>query len=196
MTALVGILLAGGLSRRYGSPKAFAEIEGELFYERAYDALAAVCDDVVIISRPELMHRFSPDVEVITDMEEVAGQGPLAGILSGMTACPAEKYMVLACDMPFVGPAETARLLDLADSASDITALWNEAEKIPLFSIWDKRVKELLQQELEAGQFRVMKFMEKVNTEWIDSSKIHEDPLVFRNVNQPDDQMRGWRNGH
>ena len=196
MTALVGILLAGGLSRRYGSPKAFAEIEGALFYERAYNALAAVCDDVIIISRPELIERFSPGVQVITDIEELAGQGPLAGILSGMTACPAEKYMVLACDMPFVGPAETARLLNLADSASDITALWNAAEKIPLFSIWDKRVKEQLQQELDTGQFRVMKFMEKVNTEWINSSKIHEDPLVFRNVNQPDDQIRGWRNGH
>ena len=62
MTVLVGILLAGGLSRRYGSPKAFAEIEGELFYERAYNALAAVCGDVIIISRPELIDHFSPDV--------------------------------------------------------------------------------------------------------------------------------------
>lgn len=187
MTALVGILLAGGLSRRYGSPKAFAEIEGELFYQRAYNALAGVCDRVIIISRPELIERFSPEIEVITDLAEVAGQGPLAGILSGMTACPAEKYMVLPCDMPFIGPNETARLLDLADRASDITALRNAAEKIPLFSIWDIRIKEQLKQELESGQFRVMKFMEKTAAEWIDSSEIHNDPLVFRNVNQPDD---------
>ena len=187
MTLTVGILLAGGLSRRYGSPKAFASVEGELFYERAYRALAGVCDQVVIISRSELLSRFSPEVDVITDLEWVAGQGPLAGILSGMTARPAEKYLVLPCDMPFVGRAETVRLMDIADSSSDITAVQNAAEKIPLFSIWDSRVKEQLQQELEAGQFRVMKFMEKVTTEWIDSSQIHEDPLVFRNLNQPDD---------
>lgn len=187
MTALVGILLAGGLSRRYGSPKAFAEIEGELFYQRAYNALAGVCDQVIIISRPELIERFSPEVEVITDLDWIAGQGPLAGILSGMTACPAKKYLVLPCDMPFIGPAETAKLLYIADSSSDISALWNSAEKIPLFSIWDNRIKEQLQQELEAGQYRVMKFMEKMATEWIDSSEIHKDPFVFRNVNQPDD---------
>lgn len=196
MTVLVGILLAGGLSRRYGSPKAFAELEGELFYERAYHALAAVCDDVVIISRPELMERFSSDAEVITDLDWIEGQGPLAGILSGIIAKRADKYFVLPCDMPYVGPAETAKLLELANPSSDITTICNSTENIPLFGIWDKRVKEQLQQDLEAGQFRVMKFMEKVATEWIDSSEIHEEPLVFRNVNQPDDQIRGWQNGH
>lgn len=188
MTSTVGILLAGGLSRRYGSPKAFALIEGEPFYERAYRALAAVCDHVVIISRPELMSHFPPEVDVITDLDRVAGQGPLAGILSGMTARSAEKYMVLPCDMPFVGRAETARLLESADSSFDITAVRNAAEKIPLFSIWDSRVKGQLKRELEAGQFRVMMFMEKMNTEWIDSSEIHHDPVVFRNVNQPEDK--------
>ncbi|MGH2317855.1 molybdenum cofactor guanylyltransferase [Planococcus sp. SE5232] len=187
MNATVGILLAGGLSRRYGSPKAFASVEGELFYERAYKALAGVCDHVVIISRPELMLRFPPEVDVVADLDWIAGEGPLAGILSGMSARRARKYVVLPCDMPFVGPDETAKLMALADSSVDITAVKNSDEKIPLFSIWDIRVKEQLQQELEAGQLRVMKFMEQVTTEWIDSSQIHEDPLVFRNLNQPDD---------
>lgn len=187
MNSTVGILLAGGLSRRYGSPKAFALIEGELFYERAYKALAGVCDHVVIISRPELKPRFPPEVDVITDLDWIAGEGPLAGILSGMSARDARKYVVLPCDMPFVGPDETAKLMALADTSADITAIRNPDEKIPLFSIWDIRVKEQLQRELETGQLRVMKFMEKVTTEWIDSSQIHEDPLVFRNLNQPDD---------
>ena len=185
MTKLVGILLAGGMSRRFGSPKAFAVMDGELFYERAYKALDKVCDHVVIISRAELRPHFSAECDVITDLEWVAGQGPLAGILSGMTARPAEKYMVLPCDMPFIGPAETNKLLKLADDLSDITAVRNATEKIPLFSIWNFRVKEELHKDLAAGQLRVMKFMDKVTTEWIDSSQIHEDPLVFRNINKP-----------
>ncbi|WP_142826242.1 molybdenum cofactor guanylyltransferase [Planococcus soli] len=186
MTELVGILLAGGMSRRFGSPKAFAEIGKELFYERAYRALDQVCDHVVIIARPELLAHFPTEYDVITDLDWIAGQGPLAGILSGMTARPAKKYLVLPCDMPFVGKDETAKLLDLADPLSDITAVHNSAEKIPLFSVWNFRMKEPLQNDLAAGQLRVMKLMEKVTTEWIDSSRIHEDPLVFRNINQPD----------
>lgn len=186
MTELVGILLAGGMSRRFGSPKAFAEIGEELFYERAYTALDQVCDHVVIISRPELVVHFPREYDVVTDLNCFAGQGPLAGILSGMTARPAKKYLVLPCDMPFIGKTETAKLLALADPLSDITAVHNTTEKIPLFSIWDFRVRDQLQKDLTAGQLRVMNLMEKVTTEWIDSSRIHKDPLVFRNINQPD----------
>lgn len=187
MTSTVGILLAGGLSRRFGSPKAFAEIKGEYFYECAYRALAGVCDRIVIVTRPELVSRFRADYEVITDIEWIKGQGPLAGIYSGMAAIHAEKYVVLPCDMPFIGPVETKKLVALADRSADITAVLNHTEKIPLFSIWDGHIKNQLQHELEAGQLRVMKFMEKVTTKWIDTSTIHEDPFVFRNLNHPDD---------
>ncbi|ALS78665.1 molybdenum cofactor guanylyltransferase [Planococcus kocurii] len=187
MKSTVGILLAGGLSRRFGSPKAFAELAGIPFYEHAYKALTNVCDHVVIISRPELITRFPSKYDVITDLDWIAGQGPLAGIFSGMNHMQADNYLVLPCDMPFVGPAETAKLLALTEDSSDISAVWNTTEKIPLFSVWDICVQEPLQKELETGQLRVMKFMEKVTTQWINSSEIHKDQLVFRNVNQPDD---------
>jgi len=187
VTLTVGILLAGGLSRRFGSPKAFAEIEGEFFYECAYRALAGVCDRIVVVSRPELVSRFPVDYNVITDVDWIKGQGPLAGIYSGMAAIHAEKYVVLPCDMPFIGIAETKKLVALADASADITAVWNATEKIPLFSVWNGRIKKQLQKDLENGQLRVMKFMEKVTTEWIDTSAIHENQLVFRNLNHPDD---------
>lgn len=187
MTLTIGILLAGGLSRRFGSPKAFAKIDGEFFYEHAYRALDRVCDDVIIVSRPELLSRFPTEYDVITDLDWIAGKGPLAGIFSGMTAKKADKYVVLPCDMPFIGPTETIKLVALADKKADITTVWNRNERIPLFSIWDGCIKDLLQNELEVGQLRVMKFMEKVTTEWIDTSEIHKDQHVFRNVNYPDD---------
>lgn len=187
MSYTVGILLAGGLSRRYGSPKAFAEVDGELFYERAYNALASICNQVVIVSRPELLARFPSEYDVITDLDWIAGQGPLAGILSAMTLRPADSYIVLPCDMPFVKAAETDRLMSVVEESSDITAVHNDNEKIPLFSVWSSRVKGRLQQELADRQYRVMNFMDKVETVWIESSEIHQDPLVFRNLNNPED---------
>ena len=187
MSHTVGILLAGGLSRRYGSPKAFAEVDGELFYKLAYNALDSICNQVVIVSRPELLARFPSEYDVITDLEWVMGQGPLAGILSGMTSRSADKYMVLPCDMPYIRAAQTDRLISMVRESSDITAVHNDNEKIPLFSVWNSRVKDRLEQELADRQHRVMKFMEKVDTVWIESSKIHEDPQAFRNLNEPED---------
>lgn len=186
MTSTVGILLAGGLSRRFGSPKAFAEIDGKTFYEKAYLALDSVCDKVVIISRPELLSRFSPGLDVITDLEIVAGQGPLAGIFTAMSERPAEQYMVLPCDMPFIGPAEAKALMNLLNTDSDVTAVQSKDDVIPLFSIWNVRVKDELQNELSNGQFRVMKFMDRINTKWVETSIIHDDQATFRNLNKPD----------
>ncbi|ETP68154.1 molybdopterin-guanine dinucleotide biosynthesis protein MobA [Planococcus glaciei] len=182
MSRTVGILLAGGLSSRFGSPKAFAEIDGRLFYEQVYEALAAACDQVVIVARPELIARFPAGLDVIADLSELAGKGPLAGICSAMEKWSAERYLVLPCDMPFVGPKETQALVQLS-SRADVTAVQTAAEKIPLFSVWNGNWSQELKKSIELGNLSVFAFLETIHTEWAASSLIHEDPAVFQNIN-------------
>ncbi|MBT2582868.1 molybdenum cofactor guanylyltransferase [Planococcus sp. ISL-109] len=189
MNRTVGILLAGGLSRRFGSPKAFAELEGKAFYEYAYEALAAVCDHVVVITRPELISRFPGTLDVISDSRKFAGLGPLAGIFTAMSERPARQYLVLPCDMPFIGASETAAFMQLASEDNDITAVRAGDHDIPLFSLWNVRILDPLEKELEDGQLRVMVFMAKVQTDWLDSSAVGGLD-AFRNINKPD-QLKG-----
>ncbi|OHX53923.1 molybdenum cofactor guanylyltransferase [Planococcus salinarum] len=184
MKETVGILLAGGLSRRFGSPKAFAELDGKAFYEYAYDALAAVCEHVVVITRPELKGRFPQTLDVISDSQKFAGLGPLAGIYTAMAERPARQYLVLPCDMPFIGAAETSALMQAASPGVDITAIRTDDHDIPLFSLWNGRILDRLEQELDEEQLRVMVFMAKVETEWLDSSAVGETD-AFRNINKP-----------
>ncbi|RNF41160.1 molybdenum cofactor guanylyltransferase [Planococcus salinus] len=182
----IGILLAGGQSRRYGSPKAFAVLEGKYFYERAYEALTAVSDHVVVVSRPELISDFRAGMDVITDLPSVAGKGPLAGIYTAMSERPAECYVVLPCDMPYIGQKELTVFMQLSNNAADITAVRTDSERIPLFSRWNGNMKELLERELDDGQLGVMSFLKKVTTDWMDASRIHPDKHIFRNINTSD----------
>ncbi|HSP21925.1 MAG TPA: molybdenum cofactor guanylyltransferase [Planococcus sp. (in: firmicutes)] len=184
MNETVGVLLAGGLSRRFGSPKAFAELEGKAFYEYAYDALAAVCDHVVIITSPELKGRFPATLDAISDSQKFAGLGPLAGIFTAMSERPARQYLILPCDMPFIGASETTAFLKLASESADITSIRTGSHDIPLFSLWNAGVLNLLEKELEDGQLRVMVFMAKVETDWLDSSAVG-GLAAFRNLNKP-----------
>ena len=93
MKKRVGILLAGGLSRRYGSPKAFAEISGKKFYEIVYDTLNSVCDDVIVVTRKEFINWFPKEYHVIVDIDKFLGCGPLAGIYSAMEEIDADHFV-------------------------------------------------------------------------------------------------------
>lgn len=184
MKNTVGILLAGGLSRRFGSPKAFAKIDGEYFYEKVYQALEAACDHVVIVAREELLPLFPEKFDVITDLKAVIGKGPLAGICTAMRLRPADQYMVLPCDMPFIGPEETIALKGLVLLTADVTAVQTTDEKIPLLSVWNGNFAEQLETAINNETLSVFDFLKGLETGWIDAALIHQDEQKFRNINR------------
>lgn len=190
----VGVLLAGGLSRRFGSPKAFARLNKDtkdqrMFYERALDALRDTCDPLVIVTNRELENRFPPELEICTDLPRLEGQGPLAGICTAMRKHPNRRYIVTACDMPLMGSEDVQRLqaLALTVPTADVIAVRTADSAIPLFSIWQHDVSDLLEETVLSGKLGVMNMLARLNTRWIDSAAINPDGNVFRNYNTPDD---------
>lgn len=184
----VGILLAGGLSRRYGSPKAFARYEDRLFHERAYEALSAACRRVTVSSGVSLAERFPDTYDVRVDLPELAGRGPLAGICTVMREVPAERYIVLPCDMPRVGPDTIRRLAELAEAypEADVVAVRAGETFLPLLSVWRTGLSDLLEQEISADRLSVMKLLAKLRTVWLDASRLDKDLRIFDNFNTPD----------
>lgn len=181
----VGILLAGGRSRRFGSPKAFAKWKDQYFYEWAYATLDKVCDDVIIITREELLPLFPKNLFLSTDDHRFSGDGPLAGIYTGMDIINADQYVVLPCDMPFITRKELKQLT-LFPSTGDIKAVKQDEIFHPLVSIWNSSLKEKIYQTLMNKNLSVMQFMSAVDTEWIPANQISDKPAtVFQNINKP-----------
>ncbi|CAM3282639.1 molybdenum cofactor guanylyltransferase [Filibacter tadaridae] len=190
MTETVGVILAGGLSRRFGSPKAFAQLGDLKFYEIAIKALTAQCDEIIIVTRPELVKDFQTDAHVIIDKTEYAGRGPLAGILSAIEFVQADRYIVLPCDMPYVSEAVIGKLETFHEK--DITAVILEGRAHPLVSIWDSHLKSELQKALNNNQLSVMKLLAESEATWIEGSSLTDgERLVFTNMNTPDELERG-----
>ena len=182
----VGIVLAGGLSRRFGSPKAFARIDNEYFYERAVEALMPHCEEVVIVTRPELMDSYPDQVKVISDLPKVAGFGPLVGILSAMEFVEADRFVVLPCDMPCVNVDVIGQLVARHDGA--VTAIAAAGKYHPLVSVWDRKLKKSLREALQNNRFGVMELLEKLDVTWIDGHIFTDyEQGVFRNMNTPTD---------
>ena len=182
----VGVVLAGGLSRRFGSPKAFARIGTGYFYERALEALEPFCEEVIVVTREELLERFAPGVTTMTDMPEVAGLGPLAGIFSAMEAVDADSYAVLPCDMPYVDYSIMNGIRELHHGS--VTAVLASGKYHPLVSIWSKELKKPILDALEHEQLSVMKFLKNHDVTWINGSSLTEnEKRVFTNINMPID---------
>ncbi|MBT8477816.1 MAG: NTP transferase domain-containing protein, partial [Gemmatimonadetes bacterium] len=74
---LLGVVLAGGRSTRYGSDKAFAELGGTSLVRRAARTLRPEAGRVVVVANDVEKHR-SEDLPVRPD--RVAGIGPLGGL--------------------------------------------------------------------------------------------------------------------
>lgn len=88
---ILGVVLAGGQSTRFGSDKALAELGGQTLLARAYDALSGFCEYVVVAGRDKGPGHVIPDWPR-------AGMGPLAGIAAGMHLAQDENYQsVLTC---------------------------------------------------------------------------------------------------
>ncbi len=181
----VGVVLAGGLSRRFGSPKAFAKLGERYFYEIAREALQAHCDKVVVVIRPELLERLATEENGMTDSMKYMGLGPLAGILSAMESVEADRYIVLPCDMPYVDETVIGNLV--VQHVQAVTAVVVEGRQHPLVSIWDRGVKDNLQEALNNGLLRVMPVLESSGVRWIDGHFLTDDEKrVFTNMNTPE----------
>jgi len=184
---VVGVILTGGMSRRFGSPKAFATYEGQMFYEIAAQRLAPFVDKIVISTSLELLPRWkeiediSP-IEIVTDEEKFAGEGPLSGIYSTMAAVDADYYLVLPCDMPFIGSEIIQELVNNENSA-EVISFQSQNRKHPLVGLYNRSNFEQLSSFLELGNRRVMDYLDTVETSWITVKPGCE--WMFQNINQP-----------
>ena len=109
--AATGVLLLGGASTRFGSPKALARFRGETLAERGWRVLGEVCDEVIAVGKEA--DGFDVPFPVIDD--GVEERAPVFGVLAGLRAAANDVCVVLPVDCPRATP-ELLRGLAAAES--------------------------------------------------------------------------------
>lgn len=179
-----GILLAGGASRRFGQAKAFIQWQQRYFYEYAYDALAAVSDEVIIATRSNFVKLFPSHYKIVQDLPAYDGNGPLAAIYSVMTRYPSDSYLTLPCDMPFV-TADIMAEFSSRHKASDVAMSVVEIEgyKQSLMAIWETSTKKVIEKQLNLKQFALKKIYDALTYQVIQSTELSDNNFYFQNIN-------------
>jgi molybdopterin-guanine dinucleotide biosynthesis protein A len=114
---LTGVLLVGGASSRFGSPKALARLGGETLADRGWRLLGEACDHRLALGKTaDALPLAFPLLD-----DGVATRAPLAGVVAGLRAAPTEVAVFLPVDCPWIEPA-TLRALGSACAAAGIDA--------------------------------------------------------------------------
>jgi molybdopterin-guanine dinucleotide biosynthesis protein A len=168
--ALTGVLLVGGASRRFGSPKALIELDGETLAERGRRVLARACDEVLVVGKQGEL-----PFEVLDDGSET--RAPIAGVVAGLRAAAHDVAVFLPVDCPRVTPELIRRLGEACrDAAVPQTG--------PLPGAWAKSALALLEERLAAGPLALYRTYDE-----LDVVELDVDPQLVADVDTPDDLM-------
>jgi molybdopterin-guanine dinucleotide biosynthesis protein A len=130
---LTGILLAGGTSSRFGSPKELADYDGETLGDRAWRLLGEACGERIRVGPGGL---------------DDPGTGPVAAIAAGLRAASHELAVVIPVDMPRLTAAAlhefAAACRDAAVAQSGPLPCAVARRALPAFETDERRLRTVL----------------------------------------------------
>lgn len=189
---ILGVLLAGGRNRRYGSHKALETVGGIPLIDRGLGALDEVCPEVVIVANePDMYEHTGRSIRPDTR----PGTGVLGGILTALQWAAEGGHdgaLVLACDMPFVPPRLLSELI--RRSGRDGVSIAESASPRgmePLCAVYGVECVPSIECALDRGERAVVSFFPDVAVFRLERTAVEEFgklETMFFNMNRPDER--------
>lgn len=185
---LLGVVLAGGDSSRFGSPKALARLHGKPLWRLAAERLAAVCDRVEVSANDARVARaVGSTTGVFADRR--AGAGPLGGIHAAWVRAVelgSEGVLVAAVDAPWVPKKALRRLAGQwrVHGRPSVAASGPPWGFEPLTAVYPVSSLEPLGAALRRGVRKAGEFARSLDPVVVDTGVA---PARFRSVNRPND---------
>ena len=192
-SAVSGVVLAGGMSRRLGRNKALESIGGEPLIARVIGRLSEVAGEtVVVVADMDQAARLPlPDECKVTE-DVYSGKGSLGGIFSGLRQATSPWSMVVACDMPFLNLDLIRYMLSLREG-QDVVVPVVQGRPEPTHALYSKSCLPYIDNQLESGDLKIARFYDKVAVRYVseeETGRFDPDHLSFFNVNTQEDLDR------
>ncbi|MBC7130867.1 molybdenum cofactor guanylyltransferase [Candidatus Bathyarchaeota archaeon] len=193
------IILAGGLSKRFGQNKGLALLAGKPLVKYVVDAVRNLVDEVIIVVNSETQvenFKILRNIQVIVD--ELDLQGPLIGALTGFKATKSEYALLLPCDAPFASKDVLSLLLDLCIGVNAVIPRWPNGYIEPLHAAYRvEAASSAAEAALREGRVDMKSMIERLRrVRYISTlvlSQLDPDLRFFFNVNTPLDLKKAER---
>jgi molybdenum cofactor guanylyltransferase len=194
---IVGVILAGGKSRRMGGgDKALRLLAGRPLIAHVIDRVRPQVRELAINANADPTRFAGLGLPVIPDLT-ANWPGPLAGVLAGLAwarrEAPLARWLLTApTDTPFLPLDLTRRLRSAAEEARAPVAVAASASgSHPTVALWSLDLDNALSAYLDAGRRKTMDFAAKNCVVLVSFDSADHDP--FLNVNTLEDLERGSR---
>jgi molybdopterin-guanine dinucleotide biosynthesis protein A len=202
-TEIVGVLLAGGLSRRMGGgDKGLLDLGGRSMLARVIERLCPQVGDMIINANgdPERFAGYSLPVQPDTLADN---PGPLAGVLAGMrwaarNSATARYVLTVSTDAPFLPLDLADRLVDaLADGTGAIALARSDGKLHPVIGLWPVALADDLETAVrDEGLRKVLAWTDRHGVVAVDFEPLRiggERIDPFFNANTPDEMDEARR---
>ena len=194
---ILGIILAGGKSSRFGEDKSTAKLGNKTLLDHTITKIENEFNEILVISNNKEFNFKNNKIHILEDCIE--GQlGPLVGILTAMKWVKKnnKNYKWIAsfpCDTPFFDIKFISELkIKIKETSKKLIFLNSDKKRHNIFGLWSVDLIETLEEDIKNGLRKVEIWADKIGYEKININTNEFD--MFLNINTKEDLKKAKEN--
>ena len=186
---ILGTVLAGGKSQRFGEDKSQVMLEGKLLIDYILSEISSEFREILIVSNNKIDFKNSEKISIIEDFKK--GLGPLGGVLSAMKWVKEnnknyEWVSTFPVDTPFFKKEILQKFYkEIEIEKSRLFFIKSNKTRHNIFGLWSIDLLDKLEEDLNRGDRKVELWANSVGVKVIDMDFKNIDP--FFNINTKQD---------
>ena len=186
---ILGTVLAGGKSQRFGEDKSQVKLAGKLLIDHMLTEIIVEFKELLIVSNNKISFHNSEKISIIEDCEK--GLGPLGGVLSAMKWIKENQkdYKWIATfpvDTPFFKRQILKDFIqNINFNESDLFFIKSNNTRHNIFGLWSINLLDKLEKDLNNGERKVELWANNTGVKIINMEFSNNDP--FFNINTKED---------
>ena len=186
---ILGTVLAGGKSQRFGEDKSQVKLGGKFLIDYILSEIIDEFNEVLVVSNNQISFKESKKISLIKDFKK--DLGPLGGVLTAMKWAKEnnKNYQWIStfpADTPFF---KNQILKDFLKSInlneSKLFFIKSNNTRHNIFGLWSIDLMDKLEEDLNKGERKVEVWANSIGVKSINMKFENEDP--FFNINTKDD---------
>ena len=186
---ILGTVLAGGKSQRFGEDKSQVKLGDKLLIDYILSEVIEEFKEILVVSNSLIDFRHSEKISVIEDIKK--NLGPLGGVLTAMKWIKDNNkdykwISTFPADTPFFKRSILQKFLqDIQPEESKLFFIKSNNTRHNIFGLWSIDLMDKLEEDLNKGERKVEVWANSIGVKTINIEFQNEDP--FFNINTKED---------